>query len=349
VRTTTQSFWHGLAVSTCVGLIPGVLIYFALEWISEPLAIIAAVAAWALTAYVILLHGYSHIRVPFGHVGVGVRGGDEPTGKIYKPGDHWGIPGVSAAIPVDTRLQQIGLTANFQATAADRTNVGVDAFLIGQVVDATKWLRVDDPRNFLREVLESSIRLFTLVVKDAGSVTQFRDLLADYLELEPRSTSALTPEHIRVRDALYALAHTSVAGGTASIDYLMQKQHVGELRRLANQCGFGIKEVKVEEYDIPAEIKAANVKLAVARTNMQTEKVRNNALAAMTKKMVEAKVNPDGAANVAAMVLGLPVTKTIHEFAITDAEKIAAALGNSIAQMIATLFTGGSGKAGGTK
>lgn len=344
--STTESFIRGLAISALIGLLPGGMAYYAASSLWQPLGIIAAVAAWSAVTFVFLRMGYDHIRIPYAYTGVGVRFGNEPTGTLYSPGDHWGFPGITAAIPVDTRHRRVDLTEKFGATAGDTSDVGVDGFMLVRVVDPMKLLAVSDPDESWREMFESRVRLFTSLVKNATSAIQFKDLLADYLELEPlpeRSSPAyarIKAAHDSVKVALDALADDHVVGGKNGVEDLMHETTAGALKRITTAWGFFVEEVEIEEFGIPQVIKDANLRKATQSVLMDAERIRNTARAEMIDELVKKGVHPNVANNSVDLLLGLAVKKDIREITITDLEKVAGVLGQSITQALVAILGG---------
>lgn len=340
--TVGRSFIGGLLICLAIGVGLAGVAYFALEpWLPSFLLPPICVAVWLGSAYALLVAGYGSVRIPYGSKGVAVRGGNNPTGVVLEEGDHFALF-ASGALPVDMRNIRIDLSEKFTATAANTNPVGVDAFLLGSVEDPAKWLRTDNAKESLREVLEARIRFFTAVVKDALSAIIFKDLLADYLDLAPRPTDTRTPEHQRVYDSLMALATANekyVVGGPQSVEDLMRKETAGLLKKIAGEFGFRILQVEIEEFGIPPEIKDANLRKAAAQAEMEAEIIENDARAAMVRKLKRAGVNPDVAMAAVNMQLGMPVTEKIKKWTITDIDKVAASLGPAVAALLTAFLT----------
>jgi len=310
----------------------GYFTYQATAWFWEPLGLALAIVACGYITKTLFLSGYQHISISANHVGVAVRLGDKPTGWLYSAGDHWGFPGISGAIEVDMRKRRIDLRDKFTASAGDTSDVSVDGFLFVRTTDPFRAINVDDLDESLRELLESRIRFFASIISKAENAVKFRDLLADYLELEPRETAVLTPEHKAFRSRLLALQEDWRSRD--GIDALMAQGEAGALKRLANAWGNKIEEVEIEQIDIPQEIKDANVKKAVQAALMDAEQTRNNARATMVKNLVDAGVNANTAMNSVDMLLKLNVKKDIQEIAIADLDKVAGAFGNVVTKLL---------------
>lgn len=336
--SASESLTLGIVISSLFGLACGGVTYAATAWMWEPLGWAASIAVGGLVMKTLLSEGYSHITIPAYHVGVAVRLGDEPTGKIYGAGDHWGFPGIAGAIPVDVRRRRIDLTDEFSATAADTTDVGVDGFVFVRTCDATKTIGVKDLEQSVRELLEARIRLFTSIVAKAENAVQFRDLLADYLELESseNATTNSPAAYEAVRNQLQALEnspeHHVVNGGT---DALMATHTAGAFKRALGEWGYQVDEVEIEQFDIPDQIKEAKMQAATQESLMNAQKTRNTARKEMIAELVAVGVNPNNAANSVDLLLNLAVKKEVQEITITDIDKVADKLGEPIAAVLA--------------
>lgn len=331
-RNTGFSLWLGIVISLLVGIAFAIPSYKAAVWIWQPLGWVVAIGIGGYVAMTLFVQGFQQISVPINHKGVATRFGDKPTGVLYNAGDHWGFPGISGAILVDMRHRRIDLLEKFTATAADTSDVGVDGFVLLHIEDAAKTLNVKDLDESARELLESRIRLFTVMVSEAKNAVNFRDLLADYLELEPRDTGVLTPEHQSVQDRLEALDRTFIVAG--GIQALMDKNTAGEFKRLLRDWGAKVEEVEIEQYDVPQVIKDANLKKATQAALMDAEKTRNTARKAMVDELVASGVNANNAMNSVDLLLGLNVKKDVREITITDLDKVARSLGGNVAGVI---------------
>lgn len=337
MRTVTKSMWIGIAVSIIMGFLFTVPTYLATPWLWHPLQLALSIGIGGFVAKALFVKGYQSINIPVNYQGVATRLGDKKTGTIYEAGDHWGFPGISGAIPVDMRHRRIDLSQKLTASAADATDVGVDGFVFVQVLNAAKTLNVKDLDESVRELLESRIRLFTTMVSKAENAIRFRDLLAEYLELEPRDDeNTLTPAHQLVKDRLNNLPPGFVVDG--GIDALMEKDTAGALKRLVAAWGAKIEEVEIEEFDIPEAVKAANLKKATQTVLMDAEKIRNTARKVMVDELVASGVNANTAMNSVDMLLGLGIKKDVKEITITDLEKVAVAFGAQIAGVLQQLF-----------
>lgn len=333
MRTVNQSLGIGIVISLIVGIAFAIPTYLATTWVWEPLQLALAIGIGGFVAKTLFVKGYQHISIPVNYRGVATRVGDKKTGVIYDAGDHWGFPGISGAIPVDARHRRIDFLQKFTATAADTSDVGVDGFVFIRIFDVTKTLNVKDLDESVRELLESRIRLFTTVVSKAENAVRFRDLLSEYLELNPREDDALTPEHKTFKDRLDRIPKEFVVDG--GVDALMEKDTAGAFKRLVEkEWGAKVEEVEIEEFSIPEVVKAANLKKATQSVLMDAERIRNKARKSMVKELVASGVHADNAMNSVDLLLGLNVKKDIREITITDLDKVAEKLGAPITAVL---------------
>lgn len=334
MKTTKESLWVGIAISIFFGIAFAIPTYAATSWIWDWLHLAIAIFVGGAVATTLFIEGYQKISIPINYVGVGVRFGDKPTKTLYESGDHWGFPGISGVILVDMRHRRIDLSQKFNASAADTSDVGVDGFVLAHVDarDAAKTLNVQGLDESIRELFESKIRLFTVMVSKAENAIKFRDLLAEYLELKPRDQDVLTPAHQAFEDRLKSLPKRYVAPG--GIAALMQKDTAGEFKKLLGEWGVEVEEVEIEQFDVPQVIKDAKLRKATQDTLMAAEKIRNTARSAMVAELVAHGVNANNAMNSVDLLLGLNVKKDVREITITDLDKVAGQLGGQIAGVL---------------
>lgn len=340
MKTTVDSLGIGIATSLLFGIAFAIPVYEATTWIWQPLELALAIGIGGYVAKALFVRGYQLISIPVNYVGVAVRFGDKPTGALYEAGDHWGFPGISGAIPVDIRHQRIDLSEKFNASAADATDVGVDGFAFVRVKkeNAGKTLNVSDIVMSVRELLESRIRLFTVMVSKAENAVQFRDLLADYLELEPWQDGPRPLKHASIQRRLIELEQKKFAVEGAA-KALMDKKTAGEFKRLLGVWGIDVEEVEIEQFDIPTVVKDANLKKATQTALMDAQKIRNTARKAMVDELVASGVNANNAINSVDLLLELAVKKDVREITITDLDKVAHTLGEQIAGVIRQLVS----------
>ncbi len=337
VRTTGASLAIGIIISLPTGIAIAAVAYAATTWLWQPLELGLAILVGGYVMRFLLDRGYQQISVPANHLGVATRLGDNQTGVLYEAGDHWGIPGVSGAILVDMRHRRIDLMEKMVASAADTSDIGVDGFVLVHICDAAKTLNVKDLDESVRELFESRVRLFTVMVSRAENAVQFRDIMSDYLELEPREDDVLTPEHQEVKDRLDRLpAGCVVPGGIAT---LMEKSAAGEFKRILSQWGAAVEEVEIEKYDVPDVVKEANMKRATQTALMDAEKIRNTARKVMVDELVASGVNPNNAMNSVDLLLKLNVNKEVREITITDLDKVAGMMGGHIAALLQKIIS----------
>lgn len=339
IRTTGTSLTIGGFLSLLIGIAAATITYFATPWLWQPLELALSILVGGFVVRALLDNGYQQITVPANYLGVATRLGDKQTGTLYEAGDHWGLPGISGAILVDLRHRRIDLVEKMVASAADTSDIGVDGFVLVHVRarEASKTLNVKDLDESIRELFESRVRLFTVMVSKAENAVQFRDILSDYLELEPRTTAALTPEHREVKARLDGLPPGCVVPG--GIDALMEMNTAGEFKRILGLWGVAVEEVEIEEYDIPDVVKEANLKRATQTALMDAEKIRNTARKVMVDELVASGVNPNNAINSVDLLLGLNVKKDVREITITDLDKVAGMMGGHIASLLQQIIS----------
>ena len=107
------------------------------------------------------------------------------------------------------------------------------------------------------------------------------------------------------------------------VDVLMDKDTAGTLKKLASTWGYSIEKVEVEQFDVPKEVKEANLKKAAAAALMAAKKIENDAAIAMINDLKASGISANAALNTVNMRQGLPVESKVTEITITDLERAA--------------------------
>lgn len=331
--SSSQSIAVGIVLSLLVGLIPAVLVYFALNVVNETLAIVVALVALGAVASAMNKSGYLPYTSP-GTVGLDTSGG-KMTGKVRGSGFQWTIPGLGGQIPLNEQERNVSPRVFTQLVG--KVPVEVEILATAKIVNPTRYFQAQESgETLLPEFIETQARSFMGSWKDAGGVILQKDLLAQYLKLPTRANNR--GEWSRFEAKLLDCTIPTTEDATpdlppSAVKALMDS--AGEVREQAELWGFDIGVVETKHFDLPKTLQEVGA-LALINTK------RSEMIAEIKRDHKE--IPEQDILNSVDMLLKLPITKSVAEFQMRDLDQVAAVFSKTIAELLFRFVKNTGGK-----
>ncbi len=306
VAWTTGNWWDGsfgtgLAVATLFG---------------------AASLAWKTGWNTNVSLGSLAVHQSFGH----------PTGKLYGPGELYGVPGKDKYTLVLMKERPTDVEM-FQEPTADGSEIFVSGFFSVATSDPFKTFRIGDPTLLLTESFETAVRSFVNVWCTSSHVKEQKQLLHRFMRLPADQTNL---QHVDFRIQLMKLtvpseSRTDVYLTEDGVDGIMQAAgaFVADIERI----GLYLVEARIDEANVdPIITKSINERAAETERMKQVE-IRNMQRIKLAKAFLDAdtssgssRLNMRDAVNFVDRGMDLGVKTTITEIDVRDAQLIAETL-----------------------
>ncbi|MFM2330893.1 MAG: hypothetical protein RLZZ26_400 [Candidatus Parcubacteria bacterium] len=312
----------GLVVCATVWIVVGATLdFWYLDQVIAP-AVGIGLGLWSAFA----MYTQRQFDTPLNQVGVRLWFG-KPTGEgsdhLFENGRNWVWPFMSIRnVPASTEKFPLKMPGEkFNAQDGNLVYFGISPEepekrnrIQYSVMDATRYIAVEAPEDFLREAYVEEARVFFGQASKAIGVRNEQTLFSDYIVLPPKTEAGSEEAHRAFEERLTKVMFTS-RGGSSETERLFTDDAIkvimanaGEFRKNAATWGIGDILAFTPSVRENPEMEQADAERQATTAKMDAVKMKAAQIKETTKGFLDSGVNPDLAALLSAKVAGEDVS-----------------------------------------